>query len=67
MLTFQCEVCRRSRPDAEIGVIKVDGSKRYGLPEGSVTRNVNYCIETEACRLRAVQILRDFVEGKGEK
>lgn len=65
MFQFRCEVCDRLRPEDEIEVLKGDASFRHDLPEGTVTRNVNYCFDSADCRQGAAKILNEFVEGFG--
>jgi len=55
-ITWQCEVCRRRRPDRFIGVFKLDMSEPLGLPVGTMTRLVNRCNDRRMCRRRAQTI-----------
>ncbi len=51
-LTWQCDICHRERPDAQISVYKIDETPA-DLPAGTVTRNVKYCNDNPACRTGA--------------
>jgi hypothetical protein len=48
-LTWRCDICHETRPDAQISVHKVDiGPPRF--PPGIATRNVKYCNDRPACK-----------------
>jgi len=53
MMNFRCEACGELRPDAMISVLKEDISESMNLPQGTATRNVNYCNDIPDCIRKA--------------
>ena len=63
-LTWACDMCGDTRPDAKISVAKRDISQRYGLGPGSVFRNTRYCNDRPDCARRAKKGKRGRDTGK---
>ena len=59
--SWTCHVCGEERPDAKISVFKSDRSAQWGLPPGSISQNVRYCNDRQACIDGAKNV--EFVKG----
>jgi hypothetical protein len=46
--TWRCDICRQVRPDAQIGVHRVDITPD-GFPPGTMIRNVKFCNDNPVC------------------
>lgn len=67
-ITWTCNICRRVRPDSEIGVYNIDISKEHGFEVGTIVLNVRYCTDTPKCILAAPNFRLDFkVEEDGDQ
>ncbi len=53
-ITWECEVCKRTRPDKAISVHKVDLSEAFGIAVGTCMRNIKYCNDNGTCHARAI-------------
>ena len=56
-MKFYCEGCYALIDGDKLGVLKQDVSAEHGLPEGSMFRNVNYCLDNPKCFDEAKKIL----------
>jgi len=54
-MKWLCEICGRSRDDADISVLSHDLSEKHGLPFGTMTRNVKYCTDSAECSAAAAE------------
>ncbi len=52
-ISWNCTICKASRPDAKISVFSSDISSQHNLPPGSVQSNVRYCNDNDDCRKKA--------------
>lgn len=52
---FKCGICGAMRPDCAIAVQKYDSSEDYGLPQGTITEHLNYCVDQLSCCEKAAQ------------
>ena len=50
---IQCRVCKAFRPFETINVKTVDTSEQWGLPEGTMRQNLQFCKDKPACRKAA--------------
>lgn len=46
-LTWRCDACKETRPDAQISVLSVEGT--LGLTQVKYTRNWKYCNDRPSC------------------
>lgn len=55
-MTWICEICKESRPDDAIDVLKADLGRKHKLPPGTAFHNIKYCNDTTDCFAGAVRI-----------
>lgn len=48
---WTCHICGCLRPDSKISVYSYDISLAYGLPAGTMKRNVRYCNDKPECKI----------------
>ncbi len=54
-MKFKCEICKENREEHMIDVLSFDESKVRGLPDGTMTRNINYCKDSNHCHTEALR------------
>lgn len=55
-LSWTCHACGEERPDAMIGVHKIDVSDHFHMPPGMAFNNVRYCLDRVKCKADAEKI-----------
>jgi len=66
MLTWNCDICDRERPDDKISVYKRDVGQEHGLPDGVMQQNIKYCNDNIECG-RAADNYDHFKNSKKKK